>query len=670
MCIGIISNVNAQNVPEWVKNTAGWWSDDTISEREFVSAIEFLINEGIIQVQASNSSKDTGTVPEWVKNTAGWWSDDTISEREFVSAIEFLINDNIISVSAIEKKCNSDEDKNGNGIPDAIEKNITIDDNATNYFEINDRDWRNCIITGNLSYIKFTNVDFTNAEFLDFYFTDVIFSQSILDNSKFLNGSLYGVSFYVQELSNVSFENIDFYPETWIKNYYVWSYETTGETKFSCNKRPCMHMMTEYESDFPNKPIYDMTFGLNLIPLNLELMDIIIDQSDRRSIWKKVTAFTVTDFHDVNFKNSVLEHVIFGPGIKITNVDFTDSNLDKITFRNAIIENIIFPGDNIINERLSVKNTKITENFLIEPRSIDTVKNFENRHIEIKFLTDLDEGKLDWPSDLSINNKNLIVADTDNHRVIKYNLDTLKSTFQFSSPIQNFCKTTNAHGSVDNNCPNKLRNLPTSMTYLSEKYYVSYGFQNEIQIFKETSDIPSQFGSFGSSKGEFNEPFRISSFNDKLFVSDSKNQRIQIFDLDGEFLEEISTNVDGITNSEPFDLDINDDRVYVVDRNNSTILIFSLDWTLIEKIEVNPTVPNSSLSGIDVNDELIFVADAGANMITIFDLDGNRLVDFGSLGERFGEFNSPQSVVSDGDKIFVADASNHRIQIFVMENVQ
>ena len=45
-----IQNVSAENVPDWVKNTAGWWSTDAITEKEFVNAIEFLANNGIIQV--------------------------------------------------------------------------------------------------------------------------------------------------------------------------------------------------------------------------------------------------------------------------------------------------------------------------------------------------------------------------------------------------------------------------------------------------------------------------------------------------------------------------------------------------------------------------------------------------------------------------------------------
>ena len=48
----------AQSVPDWVKNTAGWWATDAISENEFVNAITFLVNVGIIEVKADNKCVD------------------------------------------------------------------------------------------------------------------------------------------------------------------------------------------------------------------------------------------------------------------------------------------------------------------------------------------------------------------------------------------------------------------------------------------------------------------------------------------------------------------------------------------------------------------------------------------------------------------------------------
>ena len=103
-----IPGIYAESVPDWVKNTAGWWATDAISEKEFVNAIEFLANDGIIVVESINSSKSSESVPDWVKNTAGWWATDAISEKEFVNAIEFLIENSVIT---LVKDCKFYEDE-------------------------------------------------------------------------------------------------------------------------------------------------------------------------------------------------------------------------------------------------------------------------------------------------------------------------------------------------------------------------------------------------------------------------------------------------------------------------------------------------------------------------------------------------------------------------------
>ena len=96
----MVPNAFAESVPSWVKNTAGWWATDAISETEFVNAIEFLVKENIIQVNASQASETSKDVPSWVKNTAGWWATDAISETEFVNAIAYLIKVGIISIES------------------------------------------------------------------------------------------------------------------------------------------------------------------------------------------------------------------------------------------------------------------------------------------------------------------------------------------------------------------------------------------------------------------------------------------------------------------------------------------------------------------------------------------------------------------------------------------
>jgi len=88
-------------VPEWVKNNAGWWSDGQISQTEFIQAIEFLSKQGIINIPPGpidETGETAQSVPDWIKSTAEWWSDDFITEDEFVAAIQWLATKGIITL--------------------------------------------------------------------------------------------------------------------------------------------------------------------------------------------------------------------------------------------------------------------------------------------------------------------------------------------------------------------------------------------------------------------------------------------------------------------------------------------------------------------------------------------------------------------------------------------
>ena len=91
---------NDQVIPVWVKTNAKWWSDGTLDNDNFISGIEYLVNEGIIKVSSTNTSNNAAIseIQPWIKNTAGWWADDKISDDEFVTAIQWLISNNIIQV--------------------------------------------------------------------------------------------------------------------------------------------------------------------------------------------------------------------------------------------------------------------------------------------------------------------------------------------------------------------------------------------------------------------------------------------------------------------------------------------------------------------------------------------------------------------------------------------
>ena len=39
-----------ESIPAWVKDSARWWADGRISDREFASGIQYMVREGIVRV--------------------------------------------------------------------------------------------------------------------------------------------------------------------------------------------------------------------------------------------------------------------------------------------------------------------------------------------------------------------------------------------------------------------------------------------------------------------------------------------------------------------------------------------------------------------------------------------------------------------------------------------
>jgi len=86
-------------IPSWVKSNAGWWADGQIGDSDFVSGIQYLISQGIMDIPETKSGQSTGEeIPSWVKNNAGWWADGQIGDSDFVSGIQYLITNGILAV--------------------------------------------------------------------------------------------------------------------------------------------------------------------------------------------------------------------------------------------------------------------------------------------------------------------------------------------------------------------------------------------------------------------------------------------------------------------------------------------------------------------------------------------------------------------------------------------
>ena len=98
--LGTVSFVlNEIEIPSWIKNNARWWSEGTIGDSDFTTGIQYMIKENIMVIsglpeQAADATQEQ--VPQWVKNNAGWWANGLISDYDFVSGIKYLVEQGII----------------------------------------------------------------------------------------------------------------------------------------------------------------------------------------------------------------------------------------------------------------------------------------------------------------------------------------------------------------------------------------------------------------------------------------------------------------------------------------------------------------------------------------------------------------------------------------------
>jgi len=71
-----------------------------VSKKTSISAIVF----SILLVSVSVNLVNAETIPEWVKNNALWYGQGVISETEFLNAIKFLIENEVLVIEDSEMK--------------------------------------------------------------------------------------------------------------------------------------------------------------------------------------------------------------------------------------------------------------------------------------------------------------------------------------------------------------------------------------------------------------------------------------------------------------------------------------------------------------------------------------------------------------------------------------
>ena len=50
------------NIPHWIKNNAGWWADDQITDTDFVKGIQYLMGNAVLQIPTNQQYNEYGVL--------------------------------------------------------------------------------------------------------------------------------------------------------------------------------------------------------------------------------------------------------------------------------------------------------------------------------------------------------------------------------------------------------------------------------------------------------------------------------------------------------------------------------------------------------------------------------------------------------------------------------
>lgn len=158
--------------------------------------------------------------------------------------------------------------------------------------------------------------------------------------------------------------------------------------------------------------------------------------------------------------------------------------------------------------------------------------------------------------------------------------------------------------------------------------------------------------------------------NGDIYLTDILNHRVVVLDSDGELKMKLGVAGDkeGAL-AYPNDLAVNNKgKVFVSDSNNFRVQVFEEVYKtgkIFTKTPEGQQMFGSLTKGIAIDDkDRVWVVDTMSHKVKVFDKDGAQLFDFGQFGYGDEEFNFPNGIAVKGDRIYVADRENNRICVY------
>ena len=201
-----------------------------------------------------------------------------------------------------------------------------------------------------------------------------------------------------------------------------------------------------------------------------------------------------------------------------------------------------------------------------------------------------------------------------------------------------------------------------------DNVYVSSEYK--LQKFTSSGKFLKHVGceKLGSGEAEFDDPYGITFYNNQLYVCDCNNHRIQVFDLNLNFIRSIGSFGNGRGEfHRPYDVKFdNDHNMYVAEWDGGRVQVLDKNGQFIRFFDKNVTenVTLGKPSALHIIDKYVYVSDWSGGRIVVYETLGRCVTSFGRRGNNKGEFQNPYCISSYKGQVYICDRDNGRIQIF------
>ena len=202
----------------------------------------------------------------------------------------------------------------------------------------------------------------------------------------------------------------------------------------------------------------------------------------------------------------------------------------------------------------------------------------------------------------------------------------------------------------------------------TDNIYVSS--KHKLQKFTSSGELIKCIGRRGSKEAEFDDPRGVTIHSNQVYLCDTDNNHIQVFDLDLNNIRSIGSRGKGRGELDlPYDVAFDTaGKMYVVVWCNNRVQVMDSSGQFIRMFGQEGEGKLSYPTALHIADKYVYVSDWVNSRIKVYETvetSGQCVTSFGMYGVEEGEFRSPRCITSCvSGCIYVCDRYNNRVQVF------